>query len=106
MIYSGSSRKGHPRDAKKVPVTGAARLRECKNTEFVWELRKTGLRGRPFVELFALQESVRSESFHCTLDSFFYQSHVTCSVQLVWALFSFERVQCILVLLNSLLIIL
>ena len=24
-----------------VPVTGAGRLRECKNTEFVWELRKT-----------------------------------------------------------------
>ena len=25
---------------KKVSVTGAGRLRECKNTEFVWELRK------------------------------------------------------------------
>ena len=98
--------RGHPRDAKKVPVTGAARLRECKNTEFVLELRKTGLRGRPFVELFALQESVRSESFHCTLDSFFYQSHMICSVQLVWVLFSFERVQCTLVLLNFLLVIL
>ena len=105
MIYSGSSRRGHPRDAKKVPVTGAGRLRQCKNTEFVWELRKTGLRGRPFVELFALQESVRSESFHCTLDSFFYQSHVICSVQLVWVLFAFEQVQCILVF-NFLLIIL
>ena len=33
---------GHPSDAKKVPVTGAGRLRECKSTEFVWELRKTG----------------------------------------------------------------
>ena len=33
---------GHPRDAKKVPVPGAGRLRECKNTEFVGELRKTG----------------------------------------------------------------
>ena len=32
---------GHGRDAKKVPVTGAGRLRECKNTEFVWEVRKT-----------------------------------------------------------------
>ena len=38
---------GHPRDvrtpwdAKMVPVTGAGRLRECKNTKFVWELRKT-----------------------------------------------------------------
>ena len=26
---------GHPRVAKKVPVPGAGRLRECKNTEFV-----------------------------------------------------------------------
>ena len=33
---------GHPRDAKKVFVPGAGRLRECKNTEFVWELSKTG----------------------------------------------------------------
>ena len=33
---------GHPRDAKKVFITGAGRLRESKNTEFVWELRKTG----------------------------------------------------------------
>ena len=34
---------GHPQGAKKVPVSGAGCLRECKNTEFVWELRKTGL---------------------------------------------------------------
>ena len=33
---------GHPRVAKMVPITWACRLRECKNTEFVWELRKTG----------------------------------------------------------------
>ena len=33
---------GHPRDAEKVSVTGAGSLRECKNTEFAWELRKTG----------------------------------------------------------------
>jgi len=33
---------GHPRHAKKVSVTGASRLRECKNTEFVWELSKPG----------------------------------------------------------------
>ena len=32
-----------PRDGKKGSVTGAGRLRECKNTEFVWELRKTGV---------------------------------------------------------------
>ena len=32
---------GHPRDAKKVSVAaGAGRLRECKNTEFIWELGK------------------------------------------------------------------
>ena len=30
-----------PRDSKKVFVTGAGRLRECKNTDFVWELKKT-----------------------------------------------------------------
>ena len=33
---------GYPRVAKKVSVTGAGRLWECQNTEFVWELRKTG----------------------------------------------------------------
>ena len=32
---------GHPRDAKKVSVAaGVGRLRECKNTEFIWELGK------------------------------------------------------------------
>ena len=32
----------HPGHAKKVSITAAGRLRECKNTpEFVWELRKT-----------------------------------------------------------------
>ena len=33
---------GHPRGVKKVSITGVVRLRESKNTEFVWELRKTG----------------------------------------------------------------
>ena len=33
---------GHSRDAKMVFVTEAGRLRECKNTEFVWELRERG----------------------------------------------------------------
>ena len=33
---------GHHRDAKKVSIIGAGRLRECENTEFVLELRKTG----------------------------------------------------------------
>ena len=32
----------HPRGVKKVTITGAGRLRECKITEFVWELRKQG----------------------------------------------------------------
>ena len=32
---------GHPREAKKFSITGAGCLRECQNTEFVWELRKT-----------------------------------------------------------------
>ena len=33
---------GHPRVAKMVPLTGAGHFRECENTEFVWESRKTG----------------------------------------------------------------
>ena len=33
---------GQPRVAKIVPVTRAGHLRECENTEFVWESRKTG----------------------------------------------------------------
>ena len=32
---------GNPRVAKMVSITWAGRLRECKNTEFVWKLRKT-----------------------------------------------------------------
>ena len=31
---------GYPQDAKKVSVIGAGRSRECKNTEFVWELKR------------------------------------------------------------------
>ena len=54
-------------DVKKVSATGAGRLRECKNTEFVCELWKTGFLWRwPLVELSAY-ESVRLESFHCTV---------------------------------------
>ena len=33
---------GHPRGAKKVSVTGAGRLQECENRQFVWEFNKTG----------------------------------------------------------------
>ena len=32
----------HPQDAKMVSVIAAGRLREFQNTEFVWDLRKTG----------------------------------------------------------------
>ena len=35
---------GHPRGVKKESKTGAGRFRESKNTEFVWEMRKTGFR--------------------------------------------------------------
>ena len=33
---------GHPWDIKKGYITGAGCLWECKNTEFVWQSRKTG----------------------------------------------------------------
>ena len=33
---------GHPREAKKVSVIGAGRLRKCLNTEFLWDLSKGG----------------------------------------------------------------
>ena len=42
MNYSGSSRERTHSGHAKMSVTGASRLRECKNTEFVWELRKMG----------------------------------------------------------------
>ena len=43
VLVSGHPRD-NPRDARNLSVTGAGRLRECKNTEFVWELRKMGFR--------------------------------------------------------------
>ena len=55
---------GHSRDVKKVSVARAGRLRECKNTDFVWEMRRTGFcEGCRWVDLSAY-ESVRQESFH------------------------------------------
>ena len=42
IFYSGSCYKQTPLNVKKVSVTGAGCLPGCKNTEFVWELRKTG----------------------------------------------------------------
>ena len=41
VLVSGHPRDD-PRDSKKVFVSGVGRLRECKNTEFVWELSKRG----------------------------------------------------------------
>lgn len=38
-----SLRGGHPWGLKKVSITGAGCLQECKNTEFIWELKKTEL---------------------------------------------------------------
>ena len=39
--YSGSSlKRTHSGREKGVRTGGAGRLRECNNTEFVWELRK------------------------------------------------------------------
>ena len=35
---------GHPRDANRVSVALAGRLRECESTEFVWKFRKTASR--------------------------------------------------------------
>ena len=35
---------GHPRDANRVSVALAGRLRECKSREFVWKFRKTASR--------------------------------------------------------------
>ena len=34
---------GHPWDVKKVSVTEAGHLQKCKNTQFLWELRKMGI---------------------------------------------------------------
>ena len=34
--------RGHSQDVKKVSVARAGRLWECKNIEFVWEVRKKG----------------------------------------------------------------
>ena len=35
--------RGHPQDTKQVSViTGAGHFWECKNTEFVWQLKKNG----------------------------------------------------------------
>ena len=38
----GGHPRDDPRDARKVSVSAAGPLRERRNTEFVWELSKTG----------------------------------------------------------------
>ena len=47
---------GHPREAKKVSVTGAGRLRKSKNTEFVWDLSKGGFVKVAVSKAFPLRE--------------------------------------------------
>ena len=42
MITVEALVSGHPQGVKRMSITGAGGLRECKNTEVVWELRKTG----------------------------------------------------------------
>ena len=53
------------RNAKKLSVIETGRLRpECKNTEFVWELRKTGVMKATIKRAVHLLECTE-ESFHC-----------------------------------------
>ena len=42
MITMEAIVSGHPQGAKRMSVTGAGGLQECKNTEVVLELRKMG----------------------------------------------------------------
>ena len=41
MITVEAFVSGHPQGVKRMSITGAGGLWECKNTEVVWELRKT-----------------------------------------------------------------
>ena len=52
------------RNAKKLSVIEAGHLRECKNTEFVWELRKTGVAKAAIKRAVHLLECAE-ENFHC-----------------------------------------
>ena len=52
------------RNAKTLSVIEAGRLRECKNTEFVWELRKTGVAKAAIKRAVHLLECAE-ENFHC-----------------------------------------
>ena len=52
------------RNAKKLSVIEAGRLREFKNTEFVWELRKTGVAKAAIKRAAHLLECAE-ENFHC-----------------------------------------
>ena len=42
IFYHTSSRKWTRSGREKSAVTGAGPLRECENTELVWEFNKTG----------------------------------------------------------------
>ena len=42
MITVEALVSGHPQGMKRMSITGAGGLQECKNTEIVWELRKMG----------------------------------------------------------------
>ena len=52
------------RNAKKLSVIEAGRLRECKNTEFVWELRKRGVAKAAIKRAVHLLQCAE-ENFHC-----------------------------------------
>ena len=52
------------RNAKKLSVIEAGRLRECKNTEFVWELRKRGVAKAAIKRAVHLLQCAK-ENFHC-----------------------------------------
>ena len=57
---------GHPRDMKKGYITGVGCLRECKNTEFVWQRGKQGFVRAVVSSSFCHgDERVCQESFHC-----------------------------------------
>ena len=84
---------GNPRDAKKVSVSGADRLWECKNTEFEWELRKRGLvkavvsravrlRECPLGELSTLYVSGRLPTYPSPKQTFTLTSHLEQNVGL------------------------
>ena len=58
---------GHSQDVKKVSVARAGRLWECKNIEFVWEVRKKGFcEGGRWVDLSASECPLGKLSPYCS----------------------------------------